>query len=704
MNTTLAVSEINGVPLFTKSGTPKTRYSDDERFRIIGGSKRDLEVFVELFCPGKPLYAATRGKTDDPRDWTTPRGRLQESDVLKHLVGNLTPGIKPRWIAPKTWEVTRWFGLDVDYRGDKEDFKRRKSFVIRLLKFLRIPRRAILVSITPSGGRHYRIFLKQKIRVSDIPIALARIGIKESSGKVEIFPKQTKGMRLPFGYLPGKQHDPRLWRNFIRNYRRGLIEKVCWYKLLKRITSIEKKRLARIATQSIAGDHPVKNPLHHTHQSRESIRPHRSTNMIQSRSVVTEDIEVAGGVGSKVLAYEQLLARKVEAPQDVKLLLELGIQKKGTRVEVTKRIAFHLLFVRQEPPDKVKEFLIAWVYRTGEHTSVDVMADNKKRTRTVERQTAYFVDWLVKNHENKQASLKSSKPSGDKQRVTDEELCIIRQHLQNVPQLPFLESSALNFLKFAKLHGKSTPEGWEAQVAIRGVVRRWPGCDGMRYKPIMDALKACGLVTMTRDKKQSSNGSGRPRTYLLRVAPSLVNEPTQTITQYDAVEPTIFDPASSTALSESVRTTTPCIENSDTYRKSISSSPIEVGTEIEEAQQAKLKTEINARLESELSNLKTHFTLVELVAVDYKLRRELNRLINENQLTRETAKVLSCENHGLVVPKPVPDHISDRLIPSRSESNGYLLHRHNDEALGKCVYDGRHVCHLDNDQRRVLKN
>ena len=219
---------INGVSLLTRAGKPKSRYSAGERLQILGATQADLNATIKLFCPNGPLYAATRRNSDDPRDWTTPRGRLPDSEVLRHLTGNLTTGINPRWVAPHSWEATRWIGIDVDFREDRDDFKRRCDFVIQALGKLGVPNEAILKSLTPSGGRHYRFFTTKKVRVTDIPPVMAMVGLHESSGQIEIFPKLNKGMRLPFGYIPGREHNPRQWLRFIRAYRRGKFPRMNW--------------------------------------------------------------------------------------------------------------------------------------------------------------------------------------------------------------------------------------------------------------------------------------------------------------------------------------------------------------------------------------------------------------------------------------------------------------------------------------------
>lgn len=199
---------LNGVSLVTKAGQPKSRFSDEEKLQICGATQQDLREFIELFAPRLPFYAVTRSKSHDPRDWTTPRGRLTERVVLEHLLGGAIPGRSPRWVAPRSWETACWVGLDVDYRGDQGDFKNRCGQIRKALRILRIPKKGILTQATPSGGRHYRFFLTRHVRVQDISYVLGLIGIHHQPGKIEIFPSKTQGMRLPFGAMPNRQAAP----------------------------------------------------------------------------------------------------------------------------------------------------------------------------------------------------------------------------------------------------------------------------------------------------------------------------------------------------------------------------------------------------------------------------------------------------------------------------------------------------------------
>ena len=496
---------INGVSLLTRSGKPKSRYSADERLRILGATQADLNATIRLFCPARPLYAATRGKNDDPRDWTTPPGRLPDSEVLRHLIGNLTAEINPRWVAPHSWEATWWIGIDVDFREDRDDFKRRCNFVIEALGKLGVPNEAILKSLTPSGGRHYRFFTTRKVRVTDIPQVMAMVGLHESSGQIEIFPKLNKGMRLPFGYIPGREHDPRKWLRFIRAYRRKKFPRVNWLDCLQRASQ-----------HAVADPNPdVTRPsvsVPNTVSSSGKVQPRRITRV--NRLGIPKR-QINNSPGQFKDRYQELLSRPFTNAAEAAELWGLGICSEGTRNEATKRMAWHLLFVRRLPLIEATKLLVEWVYETGSQTSADVRKDCTNGTRNVEDQTRKLVEWMVDNH--------TTTDSGDRDltRFSPAELDAIRESLGNAAQDEALFSVALSFLRFAKLHGAEQVNGWLVQVSVNGVIRKWPGCNGMNYKPLIEALKASGLVELTREKRQSSNGTGRPRTYLIKVRPEL---------------------------------------------------------------------------------------------------------------------------------------------------------------------------------------
>jgi hypothetical protein len=95
------VTSLNGVALYTRTGTPKKRFNEDERRKIHDATLDDLKAFMNLFCPRGVTFSKTSGGA--PRKWTTPKSRdwktgdwknasCTEKDVLRHLQAELFPG------------------------------------------------------------------------------------------------------------------------------------------------------------------------------------------------------------------------------------------------------------------------------------------------------------------------------------------------------------------------------------------------------------------------------------------------------------------------------------------------------------------------------------------------------------------------------------------------------------------------------------
>jgi len=505
---------ISGVSFLTKSGRPKSRYSPQERLTLLGASEGDLTAFIDLFCPGRPYYSATRPRQADPRAWTTPRGRLPQSEVLRHLCGAMLPGIPPRWVAPRAWEATSWVGIDVDYRGDLEDFRRRCRRVWEAFGVLGIPRRAVLVSVTPSGGRHFRFFTRRKVRVSRVAEVLGRVGLIESPGQIEIFPKLTKGMRLPFGHVPGVPDDPRDWVRFIRRFRRGRFPRVNWLEVVKRAEAFFKVAWESRAPWIFGRSEPGR-----TDVEAMTVRPRPRAATGTATTVMgvprSRKQTVAAKTDIPTQRALKLLSESISSPGQAEELWNLGIRAPGTRTTATKQLAWHLLFVKRLAVDEAARTLVDWVYRTGAKTSVDVVEDLARGTRRVEAETRRIVSWMAGKHR------RSPSDCRDRSAFSQGELDAIRSRLETAPRDTTLCGVALQVLRYAKLHGQAVVGGWRFQISVNGVIRRWPRCRGRHSRRVMEALIDCGLLTMTRERVRSHDRTGRPRTYLCHVCPAL---------------------------------------------------------------------------------------------------------------------------------------------------------------------------------------
>lgn len=502
---------INGVTLFTWAGIPKSRYSRSEMLQILGATEEDLQTFLEIFAPRQPYYAITRAGSSDPRDWTTPKGRqpnqkrrLRDEEVLRHLAGNLLAGRPPRWVAPRAWEATLWVGIDVDFRGDREDFVRRCRKVHRVLRVLGVPRESRLVSRTPSGGRHYRFFLTRVVRTADIPSVMSLVGLPHVSGQFEIFPSMQRGMRLPFGHLPGHADQPQSWVTFVRDWKAGRIRRVNWLRCLR--------RAERFAQRQVEGPQGVEEPLN---IDGNKIYPaDRAPRRALSLGIPRRSQSLSRTTGSKdesETRYQELLYQPWANPSAAQELWNLGIRLPGTRVEATKRLAWHLVHIRRLPLPQAESELSCWVYETGAKYSKDVREDIAAGTRQVERQTRDIVRWCARQPLERKGCRRQLFSVTEVHAI----VTTVRRHIlvNRADQIEF----GLRLLEFAKSHGVQKPGGWEVQISVRGVIRTWPKCSGMRYKPFMDRAIESGLLRKTREKLQSSNGTGRPRTYLIQV-------------------------------------------------------------------------------------------------------------------------------------------------------------------------------------------
>ena len=395
----------------------------------------------------------------------------------------------------------------MDFRSDRDDYRRRCRKVHKALYTLGVPREAWLVTETPSGGRHYRFFFTQHVRTDDIPGVLENVGLKEASGQIEVFPKRNKGLRLPFGCIPGRQHEPEKWLKFIRAWQAGEVPRVNWLRCMDRADSHAQRMLevglGLNADNDTAPSRRASTRANHSRQGGNR-KPH-TLGMPRRRRL---EVPKSNLSRSNRKQYVGLLSRPFAGPADAEQLWQLGIQLEGTRVEATKRLAWHLTHVRGLAVEAAGDQLCRWVYETGRKTSKDVQADICSGTRKVEKQTRELVEWCATHTDN-------TLPRGV---FSSQEVESILRHVdesdadRSKEQVDF----ALHFLRFAKQNGEHHPDGWECKIAVRGIIRRWPGCSGMRYKTKMEWIVQSGLVEMTREKRQTSNGTGRPRTYLIR--------------------------------------------------------------------------------------------------------------------------------------------------------------------------------------------
>lgn len=496
---------INGVPVLTRGGTPKTRYSPAEQARILGGTPADLAAFADLFAPRRTDYSLTRPRSGNPRDWTAGRGRLSDGRIVRHLLGARLPGRPPQWVAVRAWDWTRFVVIDVDLRGDRADFDRRCAEVEAALDRLGVPPESRLVTATPSGGRHYFFFPNGRIRTAEITPTLALVGIAASKGRYEVFPSTSHAIRLPFGHMPGRPHDPDAWIRFVRSPPPG----VNWEECKRR--AAEYARASRRSVPAPASGHRS--------------APAKSRQGLRSASH-NRAIGLPKQARDKLRRYRELLGRPIGSPAEAEELWRLGILEPGTRHEALLRVAWHFVFVRGADEDEAAEAVTDWAYRTGATTSEDVRRDLARGTRRVEADVREMVRFFVRRRDEQGTFTRP--------RLAPTEVAHLAAAVAPLPPRDrrlhgrFL----LEFLNFAKSKGREVPGGWECRIAAAGVMRTWPGCSGRRYKRYLDRAREVGVIELTREKWRSADRTGRPRTFRIAVPATAAAD--RTLTRDDA--------------------------------------------------------------------------------------------------------------------------------------------------------------------------
>lgn len=489
-------SEINGVPLYTKSGTQRQRYSVAERLKIAGATEHHLETYIKWFCPYAPPFAITKSGSDDPRAWVTANGKLCSKHVVRHLLGDAIPGIEPKWVAPWGAMYTRWIGLDIDFRGDQEDFQRRVAVAEQAMATLGYPKSGPLWSPTPSGGLHVRGFLAKTMFTHQVEILFDNLGITHTSGQIEVFPREDRGLRLAFGKIPGQPFDASAWVRFSDKLsRKGGVCRLDPYEMLRQSESqlalrLEREMRREESSPALTAPVALATP-------EDAVLPlHRPTEELAEHPPATPE--------------------KITCPADAEAMYKRGIWRPGMRVDATKQLAWHFLKAQGKSIEETIELLTRWCYDTGRTTSVDVQQDLANGTNNVAEQVAAIVRSIA------------SFPTTGRVRplvgVYREEVERIVLRLKTSSEFERDIAFACRMLQFAKGYGEKGrgergETHWVARISVRGIMRTWPGCSGMRYLPPLRALVKFGVLTLLEEKLQTSNKTGRPRTWGIVIPP-----------------------------------------------------------------------------------------------------------------------------------------------------------------------------------------
>lgn len=499
-----------------RDGKPKSRLSWDEKLHVLDPlspvemTKSRLRAFAKLFASRAEQAIATL-VGQGPRMWTTLRCPLTYKHIARHLLVDRIPSLYPQWVGSKSNSSSLFLCIDVDPDRNPKDpngsFRNRRLGVERALRKMGIDvrdPRQVLIRPTPSGGLHYYVFFDESNPIEEYHALLRAAGLKHKPGHVEFFPSETHGLRLPFGHIPGGDHDPRAWVQFIDDYENGRIR--------RHSLKVLADRLRRGGKPSPGGK-----PIREKPSAKVEVGNRKFLGIpkrLQTRTPGSrpKDTEF------QVRRYMDLMENGIRSFQDAKNLERLGIRIPGTRNWALNQLAAHHIWVLHETAEQAAGHLLRWSM-DGRHDSKDIRSDLEKGTNIVANQLGYMCPWYETHKRVVQAPLRIF----DRDKLyAPEELEALRPSVLALPESDRLPQAQflLEFLSYAKRNGWSALDasGWEAAVAVIEVIRKWPGCRGKNnYKFRIDRAKESGILRVVREKWHNHDGPGRPRTYRLSV-------------------------------------------------------------------------------------------------------------------------------------------------------------------------------------------
>ena len=521
-----------------RDGSPKRRLSWADKLTLLDpespveATEARLDDFLDLFAFRRTRGIVTR-VGEAHRSWTELKDvPLDRRHVARHLLADrASPILGPQWAGARSLSTSLLFCLDIDPdRGSspgKPPFLDRCRHVERSLRRLGIDPsdpRQVLVVPSPSGGRHYYVFFDGPYHLDQYRALFESAGLRHVSSQVEFFPSETQGLRLPFGHMPGLQHDRRAWIQFIDDFKNG--------RIVLHSLQVLHERLARHLARRGGSRHVPRVELRPATKTVEPAT--RILGVPKSRRAATVLYRSPRTIDpAEVERYQTLISRGIQTFREADELLELGILLPGTRNAVLNMLAAHLIWFRNDSARRAADFLTRWSM-DRRHQSVDIRSDLDLGTSRVATQITAMCAWYE--------SRRQLRPTGERTivggatRFAIAEIQFLRTSVlslpaqDRIPQAHFL----LHFLAFAKRHGRVAADGSgrEAAAAIQKVVKRWPGCGSKNYyKFRMTRAEDAGVFGVVLEKWQNPHGPGRARTY--RLAVPIVEEADWTL-GYDA--------------------------------------------------------------------------------------------------------------------------------------------------------------------------
>ncbi|MGC4004060.1 MAG: hypothetical protein QM811_13445 [Pirellulales bacterium] len=452
-----------------------------------------VQKLYRLFCCRKSDGICTR-TSGGPRDWTKKRGLIAKEDLVRHLLRDISPHHRPVWYGVRSFPTSCYVAIDVDADrtisspgNGKESFRARCEILESALRRMNVDptdKRSVMIERTPSGGRHYYLFFNARYYLDDLQKLFEKAGLRFQKGEFEFFPSESQGLRLPFGHLPDEVRSPREWIRFAEAFRRRQIKRHfpgdLEEALLRSRTSQSKPR--EIETAKTAKHAAL-------------LRGEKPASPRRSRYHATDCPR------SKECA-------KLTA-ENIQQLWQDGITHQGTRLEVLKALAANRVFVRGMSSQDAAAELIVWAM-TPRHRSQDIQQDLRNGTQRVANQIIAMCRWYASRRST------AIPPVRYETTVLDH----IRTALQNAPKesRQGLAVFILHFWSFALKHGERDEQGgWVCQPAVKEVIRKWPGCSHMRYKPYLELAINLGIITKIKGAWHNHIGKGRATTYRINI-------------------------------------------------------------------------------------------------------------------------------------------------------------------------------------------
>lgn len=545
----LAAKQTRDSILITRKGTPKKRFTTDEKLQLldplasIEATGKRFKVFADVFAFNRWKAIMTRAG-GGPSDWRAIKGKLGDNCIIRHLLADQIPSYSPQWVGTRSTSDTKFFCIDVDSDGHgradapAESHSTVPSFAERCYEVeWRLACLGIhvddpthtLVTQTPSGGRHYYAFLDEPRLLNQVKYLLQAAGFRHHPGQIELFPSRSHGLRLPFGHTPGRKTNPNAWIRFVDRYRGGKVHCFSLEELYENLETPQRLPPPRVAGITGAGRYRpepghMPQPQHGTGGDDPTGRaisrpgpapaPRRAATprRFQKQRKAAEDTATTE-------KYWTILENGITCKEDAQIILSKGVLKYGTRTKLLEMLVRHMVWFEGKSEAATRKALTDWIY-DSRNRSHDLEKDRENNTQTVETHIANLCRWYAEKRAN-------DRPTADdacKMMYFDRELEALRSAIESLPRrakrtvVPFL----LHLVHFSQRFGTRSEDGssWEVFLAINSVVRKLPGCSGMRYKQRFGDAERIGILKLIREKWQNPRGTGRPRTYRARIPES----------------------------------------------------------------------------------------------------------------------------------------------------------------------------------------